>query len=116
MKTSNPQSELPLFRVAQADPNIEFLMGLLGDGAWMLSTEIVRVVQARTGAGWSTTKVNALAAAACPQIISGQLGYKLTKHATADEVNHFCNQMESRGKEMIARAEKTRRFAHQLFG
>jgi hypothetical protein len=42
------------------------------------------------------------------RVISGQRGYKHVRHATAEEVEHFVNWMESQGKKMISRAERTR--------
>ena len=49
-------------------------------------------------------------------IISGQKGYKHLDHATAEEISHFANWMESQAKQMIQRAESVRRNAHKIFG
>ncbi len=51
-----------------------------------------------------------------PRIISGQKGYKHVAHATAEEVNHAANWLESQAKKMSDRACAIRRAAHQLFG
>jgi hypothetical protein len=113
---THPTAQMDFFETAPDDPNIAVLEGLLADGGWRLSSELAAEVLTRGGVNWSGAKINSLAAAACPRIISGDLGYKLTIHATPEELDHFCNQMRGRGQAMVERAERTRRFAHQIFG
>lgn len=49
-------------------------------------------------------------------LISGQKGYKHLEHATAEEISHFANWMESQAAQMTRRAESVRRNAHRVFG
>jgi hypothetical protein len=49
-------------------------------------------------------------------IISGQRGYKHLSRATAEEISHFTNWMESQAREMTKRAEIVRKNAHRIFG
>lgn len=49
-------------------------------------------------------------------IISGQKGYKHIAHATAEEVNHAANWLESQAKKMSERACAIRRNAHRTLG
>jgi hypothetical protein len=51
-----------------------------------------------------------------PNIISGQRGYKHVAHATAEEINHAANWLESQAKKMSDRAGAIRRTAHRIFG
>jgi len=115
---THPTAQMDFFETPPDDPNIAVLEGLLASGKWRKSTEMMDEIFTRSGGQteWSGAKINSLAAAACPRIISGDLGYKLTEHATPAEVDHFCNQMRGRGQAMVERAEKTRRFAHKIFG
>lgn len=48
-------------------------------------------------------------------IISGQRGYKHIEHATAQEVEHAANWLESQAKKMSERAGGIRRNAHKIF-
>jgi hypothetical protein len=54
-------------------------------------------------------------ASASHWIISGQLGYKHLEHATAEEIDHAANWLESQAKKMSDRACAIRRNAHKLF-
>lgn len=65
---------------------------------------------------WNERTIRALANAASPEVISGQLGYKHIQHSTEEEVHHFCSWMESQAKKMMARSLAVRRRAHQLVG
>jgi hypothetical protein len=108
--------QLEFFETPEDSPEIGVLINLLQDKSWWGSAEITARLFPNMGAAVARTKINSLAAAACPRIISGDLGYKLTIHATPEELDHFCNQMRGRGQAMVERAEKTRRFAHRIFG
>jgi len=112
--TRDPQ--LTFFEALPDDPNIGFLIAQLQDGEWALASEIIARVFGQTGVKWSDKKIRDLAAAAAPQIISGQLGYRLTRCATVEETSHCVNWLTSQGGKMIARAEAIRRFTHKQIG
>jgi hypothetical protein len=111
----DPQQDLPMFQVADDDPNIAWLEAyLLEAGDWMTARAIMTVAgkeDGEAGRRW----VRALAQESC-WVISGQNGYKHLKHATAEETGRFVNWMESQAKKMIGRAERMRRNAHMIFG
>ena len=114
---NNAQKDLPLFQVAPEDPNVMFLVEHLRvTKGWSTAREISQYVLARIGREVGDRELRAWAAAAEPDVISGQKGYKHVEHATAEELSHFVHWMESQGKKMIARAEAVRRRAHALIG
>lgn len=49
-------------------------------------------------------------------VISGNNGYKHVDQATTEEIRHFVNKMESQARQMMQRAEATRRRAHARLG
>lgn len=49
-------------------------------------------------------------------ILSGQRGYLHLDHATAEEIDHACNWLNSQAVKMAERAGRLRRNAHRLFG
>lgn len=53
---------------------------------------------------WNERYIRALANASKGRIISGQLGYKLTKEATAEECAHAENWLRHQAKAMMDRA------------
>lgn len=106
------QKDLPLFEVADGDPNVAWLEQLLlGAGCWMTSRDIEHTTAGRLG----DRDVRALASAS-EWVISGQKGYKHIKHATAEEIHHAAAWLESQAKKMSDRAGTIRRNAHKLFG
>lgn len=95
------------------DPNVTWLERWLeAKGGWVTARQLcVTAGREENGDRW----VRALAGAS-EWVISGQRGYKHVKHATAEEMSHFVNWMESQGKKMIERAERLRRNAHAVMG
>ena len=113
--TKDPQADLPLFQVAPEDPNVAWLEGYLKEARdWMRAAQLVVLIN-KPDNDDSRRWLRALAQAS-DWVISGQKGYKHLEHATAEEVNHFINWMESQGKKMISRAERMRRNAHAIVG
>jgi hypothetical protein len=103
------QAELELFRTTPDDPNVLWLVAELErERGWLSAADL----QQRSGDRLSDRMVRVLAAGACPLVISGQKGYRATRHATADEICRFVRWMESQATEMTSRAERVRRFAH----
>lgn len=102
-----------LLRPFQASPTDQYVVELerllRERGDWMLRREIEALK------GWGEKKIRDLASAS-DNIISGQLGYKHTEHATIEELDHCSNWIESQGKRMVERAQRLRRRAHQLVG
>jgi hypothetical protein len=112
---SDAQPELGLFKASEDDPNVLWLEKYLKEcGEWVTAAGLVL----RAGRALSDDNrrwVRALAEAS-DRIISGQKGYKHLERATAEEVRHFVNWMESQGRKMIGRAERLKRNAHAIFG
>lgn len=110
------QTDLPLFLVKPGSPTVEHLVETLRSaGSWMLCSEILRRWMV-DDTDHNRRFVRALAEAASPEIISGQLGYKWIGHATADEVHHAAGWLEAQAKKMGDRACAIRRRAHQRIG
>lgn len=109
--TSTPL-ELPLFKAASTDPNVAWLERLLDlDHGWMTAKQI-----AVASAGKLNDRDIRALAAANPDIISGQRGYRHITHATAEEADRAASWLQSQGDEMIRRSIAIRRRAHQLLG
>jgi type II secretory pathway component PulJ len=81
---------------------------------WITASQCVALM----GAGWTgdDRTIRAYAEAAGGQVISGRKGYKHIEHAQTDEIDHFCNMMESQAKRMLDRAIRTRNLAHAHVG
>jgi hypothetical protein len=60
--------------------------------------------------------IRAMAEASGGAIISGQLGYKATGHATPGEIHHATARYRSQAAKMFARADAIERKAHQVGG
>ncbi|HSM84593.1 MAG TPA: hypothetical protein VLT16_00520 [Candidatus Limnocylindrales bacterium] len=111
--TNQPQAEqatLPLFEVSKDSENVRWLERYLqASGTWLAAQYLADLVQKDDR--W----IRALAAAS-DWVISGQKGYKHIEHATAAEVEHFVNSMESQAKKMFGRAERMRKNMHKAVG
>lgn len=83
---------------------------LSASGSWLTAEQITEQI------GWNDRKIRKLAAESDGLIISGNHGYKHTRHATPDELAEFWGRMVSQGKQMIARAILAKRKHHQLVG
>lgn len=97
------QTEMPLFAVAESDPNVPFLISVLQEHDWTTAKEITEIVFARTQVRWPDRKVRALANASKGQVCGGQKGYKLLLLMTAEEYTHWRNWMMSQADEMRSR-------------
>ena len=107
--------QFPLFESPPTDKNVRWLETLLRDRRdWLTAAQILQL-SCLDGTDSATRQIRLLANASV-WIISGQKGYKHLEHATAEEINHFCNWMESQAKAMADRAESVRRNAHRIFG
>ncbi len=93
-------------RPVEGDARVDELIRLLADRGWTTGREI-RIAQ-----GWDERTIRALAAASDGQILSGQQGYKLTRQATPEEMQHATSWLESQAKEMSQRAGAIRRRWH----
>lgn len=83
---------------------------------WHTCTELFQLMpQLRHGEAGKRI-IRAMAEASGGAIISGQLGYKATVHATPEEIHHATAWLESQGCKMIARAQAIKRKAHQVVG
>ena len=89
----------------------EWLRRLLWQsGQWLTCREIIRYSADRT----CEREVRRWAEVAEGEVISGQLGYRHTQRATAEEIQHACDWLESQAQRMMERSVRTRRRAHQL--
>jgi hypothetical protein len=110
------QPQLPLLDPATAaERNVRWLESILKSrAAWSTSDQLLLLL-GRDPTDDHKRQLRQLANAS-EWIISGQKGYKHLEHATAEEINHFCNWMESQAAQMTKRAENLRRNAHRIFG
>ena len=106
------QPELKIFTYPPDDSNTVWLETLL-DGAkcWMTASDIALTTSGKIG----DRDIRALASSSS-NVLSGQKGYKHIKHATAEEIDHAANWLESQAKKMSDRAGAIRRNAHKIFG
>jgi len=75
---------------------------------WIGSKQIKQAI------GLNERTARSLAEHSDGEIISSQRGYKLIYDATADEVSHSINSLESRAKKITARAIKIRKLFHKI--
>lgn len=96
-----------------ADPTSPaWLENLLRDaGCWMTAGDIVLSTHGQT----NERHLRELASAS-DWLISGQKGYLHLEHASAEEIAHAANWLESQAKKMGERAGKIRRNAHRRIG
>jgi hypothetical protein len=99
-------TQLDLLRVADQERAVRFeqqFMDVLTDGAWHLRREICRLVPGLTERACRQIAENSKGA-----VIGSAKGYKLTKHATVEELDHFERSMLSQGRKMIDRVREVR--------
>lgn len=105
-RLTEPQGDL--FALPPTDNRVVWLELLLKENTgWMTSADIVKA----SSAPISDREVRARASASS-WVISGQKGYKHLDHATAEEITHAANWLESQAKKMGERAQQIRRNAH----
>lgn len=92
------QLDLPMTQKAPetSEDDVENLCRLLAGRGWVLARNV--------DLGCSDRYIRALANASKGRIISGQLGYKLTREATAEECAHAENWLRHQAKAMMDRA------------
>lgn len=102
------QLELDSYRPAHTDADeVARLISLLSaSGTWLNAREITEQL------GWSDRKIRDLASHSDGRIISGNSGYKHTRHATPDEMQEFYGRLVNQAKVMIQRAIKAKRTHH----
>jgi hypothetical protein len=107
------EPELPLFRPLPDDPNIQWLLDTLDRArSWMTAAALRQA----SGDRLDDRHIRALAAAAAPNLVSGQRGYRHIRHATTEEINRAADWLESQAREMLKRSQSLRRRHHQLAG
>ena len=108
------QDELPLFAEPPDEHIARFvhLLALLGD--WITSTQVCHHLVLPVNE--SSRRMIRDWANASDDVISGQRGYRHVTHATADDISHFCNWMESQASRMQSRSIRIRQRAHALVG
>ncbi len=103
--------ELPLFAVQIALPRVQqkaaemmdrFLVQLQ-DGQWHKAKDLSWSLHT------SDRVIRAMAEQSSGRVISGQEGYKLTRYATNDEIDHAEGWLISQANKMKARAVEIRR-------
>lgn len=109
------QRDLGLFETTETDTNVKWLEKYLRESGGWMTAAVLAAAAGRPITDEGRRWVRMLAEASS-WVISGQKGYKHLQNATAEEVSHFVNWMESQGKKMIARAERARRNAHAVMG
>jgi len=104
----NAQLQLKIFQAASSDVNVVELERILMEYRDWMSSGLIG-----SQTGWNSDKVNALARAST-DIISGQLGYKHIRHATAEEQNHFHNGLRSRARELLRRLIRSQKRSREI--
>jgi hypothetical protein len=107
----------PLIEVAP-NPDAEEMQGLelflRNEDGWLTANEILLIKnQPQTE---SNRRILRALASESIWIVSGQKGYKHIEHATAEEIDHAANWLESQAKKMSVRACALRSNAHKIFG
>jgi vacuolar-type H+-ATPase subunit C/Vma6 len=105
----------PEFPLILADPAPDLLADLLtllrSRRTWLTASEILEAMgQPVTETGRRT--IRKLAEQSDGQILSGQHGYRHLSHATAEEITHAANWLESQAFLMSSRAKRIRARAH----
>ena len=88
--------------------DLSWLIDWLADRDWTHGAEILRSHGLPVAESTLRT-VRTWASSSGGRIASGQKGYKLTKAMTKEEFDLFHNTMASQAREMLKRAEETRR-------
>ena len=97
---SERQTEMKMFVSLPGDKNVEWLESLLlGAGCWLSCKDILLTTNGRA----IDRDIRSFASAS-DNILSGQKGYLHIKHATAEEINHAANWLESQASKMADRA------------
>jgi hypothetical protein len=81
---------------------LDRLLAILSDGHWYKASEIARLMAS------NDRLIRRLADLSDGQIISGQYGYKLTRFATNEEIDHAEAWLLSQAKHMQQRALEIR--------
>jgi hypothetical protein len=101
------QLELTDWKAPADAAEVDQLVRLLAAaGTWLTAEEITQQLS------WTDRKIRKLASHSDGLIISGNSGYKHTRHATPDEFQEFFGRMTSQGKEMLRRAFKAKKVHH----
>lgn len=111
------QPDLKMFEHKPDDPNVRWLERLLdAHKDWMTATEACRAA-GRPENDDQKRYIRQLASAS-KLILSGpgSPGYKHLAHCTPEEIRHFTNAGIAQGKQMVKRAVRLRRSAHEIFG
>lgn len=109
---NDAQLDLPL-RARATEPSLS-LLHLLEYLDTHPTWHTARALHAQLGLCDRTLR--ALAAASQGKIISGNHGYKHTRHATPEEFREFYGRMTTQAREMHARAEAARKLHHAIVG
>ncbi len=103
MDIKQEQFELPGMPQPVPEPiaeDVRMLREYLDHRGWVLAKQI------KQSLGWDERTVRAVAAASRGHVISGQQGYRLTKQAPDDEVQHAVNWMRSQARNMTLRSDE----------
>jgi hypothetical protein len=90
-------------RYLQKVKQVDRLLELLGDGQWLKAGQIAKVT------GWNDRKVRELADFSGGRVISGDQGYKMTRFASVEEIDHAEARLLSQARKMTERATEIRR-------
>src|SRR5579859_2801158 len=107
--------QLGLFEARPTDANVVWLETFLKTQGQWVTADGVLSFHCRQSTETQKRIIRKLANAS-EWIIQGQFGYKHLEHATAEEVNHAANALESQAKAMGERAARIRRNGHKIFG
>ena len=98
-------SDLPLFAIRDAEKAaklVDAFLDLLRDGAWWKGKTVCDRLHT------NDRTVRKIAELSAGRVISGQAGYKLTRAASNEEIDHAERWLISQGRKMIDRAREIR--------
>jgi hypothetical protein len=111
----NKQLELIARRAPKVSAKeVELLLNILRGQSWMTAMHITLESKYHIGqqVRWSDRKIRAIANASEGQVISGQRGYRLTREATIEEVQHAAAWLRHQARAMRLRALEIDRVYH----
>ena len=81
---------------------LDRLIEVLADGRWYQARELKQMLHT------NDRRLRQLAEFSRGQIVSGQLGYRLTRHASVEEIDHAERWLLSQSRKMADRAREIR--------
>ncbi len=104
--------QFQLFAPRNDAEKVQWLLDLLADGNWHHAAEALNARNMPPTEG-AKRMIREAAELSEGRVISGQKGYKLTAHATAEEIDHFTRQLRSQAAKMTRRVIAAQNFFYR---